>query len=114
MAHALQRRGQRKLRVKNRRRTTAVEDAARLHLANAGRAVPQLHQCIGGRPTQLPNRFVSKERSRASEPLDVDIQCSQLLLQLRDLELKGRVFACPELPDSITKRADFRRQVLEI
>jgi hypothetical protein len=78
-------------------------------LASAGRAV---HQRVGDRPAQLPNRLVGEDRSRASEPVDADIQDSQRLLQLRDLGLNGWVFSCLDLPKGVAKRADFRRQAL--
>ena len=75
----------------------------RLQLANAGGAVSQLHQCVGNRPTQLRNRFVGEDRSRASETLDADIQNSQLLLQLRQ-----RAFFVD--PYQATRARDIRRQ----
>jgi hypothetical protein len=52
-------------------------------LACAGRAIPQLRQSVGDGPAQLPNRFVSEDRSRTSEPVDADIQDGQRLLELR-------------------------------
>jgi len=74
--------------------TGLVSDGAvRRHLASAGRAVPQLHQRVDNRPSQLPNSFAGENRSRASEPVNANIQDGQRLLQLRDLELNGWVFS---------------------
>ena len=75
--------------------------AVRRHLASAGRAVPQLRQSVGDRPAQLPNRFIGEDRSRASEPVEADIQDGQCVLELRQLGLKGRVFSFFDLPKSV-------------
>ena len=90
------------------------EGAVRRRLASAGRAIPQLRQGVGDRPAQLPDRFVGEDRSRASEPVDADIQDGQCLLELRQLGLKDRVFSCLDLPKGVAKRPDFRRQVSDI
>src|SRR5258708_38896324 len=87
--------------------------AVRRHLASAGRAVPQLRQSVGHRPAQLPNRFVSEDRSRAPEPVDADIQDGQCLLELLQLGLKGQVFSCLDLPKSVARRPNFLRQVAD-
>jgi hypothetical protein len=77
------------------------ERAARRHSANVGRAVPQLHQRVGDRPAQLPNRFVCEDRSRVSQPIDADIQDGQRFLQSHDLGLK--IFSCLDLAKGVAK-----------